>query len=254
VAVTALGEALGRSTLTLDWSEEEEVVANPLRVSGTAGEVLAALGELGGAVMVLMFLGGIASLATRLRRARGAERQQLKWVAFVLALLVIGLIGAALGEAAALDAVGNASWSLFLVSLIVGLPLAIGVAVLRHRLYDIDVVIRRTLVYAGLTATLAGVYLGLVLLSGLAVGDSDLAIAAATLAVAALFRPVLVRIQALVDRRFYRRRYDASQTLESFAARLRDELDLDALGSDLGGVVHETLQPAHVSLWLRSGR
>ena len=227
-------------------------VSNPVGIRG-AGPALDVLATAGGIALVLAVLAALASLRARYRAAAPEERQQLKWLGYSGALLAAGL--AVVIPVEAIMGAKVADFTNAVITLAVAtVPVAMGIAILRHRLYDIDLVIRRTLVYGALTATLAGAYLGLVLLAGLALGDSGLAVAASTLAVAALARPARARIQAAVDRRFYRRRYDASQTLEAFGARLRDELDLEALGADLRGVVRETVQPAHVSLWLREGR
>ena len=226
---------------------------NPLGVEGNLVEVAETASVILGAVGVVL---AAAAVVVRLRRARGTERQQLKWFAYVGVLAAVCLSVAVVSSTLADP--GNAftplavtAWLSGLALVGFGLPIATGIAILRHRLYDIDVVIRRTLVYGGLTATLGAAYLGLVLLAGLAVGRSNVAIAVSTLAVAALFRPARARIQGAVDQRFYRRRYDAAVTLEAFGLRLRDELDLEALAADIRGVVEETVQPAHVSLWLR---
>jgi hypothetical protein len=248
VGLAMAGTAFG--TERYDWGESGSI-ANPLALGGLPGSVLGAIAPIGGVGFAIVLTGCLAGVAVRLRRSSGVERQQLKWFAFTIGLLLVGLSMAAISEAIGFEPLGNVGWTVFLCSLIVGMPVAIAVAILRHRLYDIDVVIRRALVYGSLTATLAAAYLGLVLLAGLAVGESDVAIAISTLAVAALFRPARLRIQAAVDRRFYRRRYDASQTLEAFGGRLRDQVDLETLGVELRGVVGETMQPAHVSLWLR---
>jgi hypothetical protein len=227
--------------------EDYPQLENPYGIESALLDPLTGLAFL---TILIGIVGSSASLVVRFRRARGDLRHQIKWLA---------LAGAVAGPTVPIAAAGNDLWgdagtNVASMLGVLSLPLAAAIAILRHRLYDIDVVINRTLVYGALTAILGGTYLALVVLTGLAVGDSDVAIAGSTLAVAALFRPARARIQAAVDRRFYRRRYDAAQTLEAFSRRLRDELDLAALADDLRGVVGETVQPAHVSLWLRGER
>jgi hypothetical protein len=251
-ALGILGRALGDRELE---TEAPGTWPNPYALPGAAGDLMAGIASTSAVFYGVPALIGVAALVVRMRRSEGIERQQLKWFAYVGVLLLVSLIISAISLAShSLYFLGVAGWSSFLTLSSLGLPLAIGTAILRHRLYDIDVVINRTLVYGALTATLGLTYLSLVLLIGLTLGTSDVAIAVSTLAVAALFRPARSRIQAVVDRRFYRRRYDATRTLEAFGGRLRDELDLDALQRELRGVVADTVQPAHVSLWLRSER
>jgi hypothetical protein len=193
----------------------------------------------------------------RLRRSRGVERQQVKWFAYAEVVLVIGTIAAyTISEASSVPSWARSVGFLLTMVGIAGLPIGVAIAVLRHRLYDIDLLINRTLVYATLTVSLLTVYFGgivvlqrlFVLLTG---QKSTLAVVASTLTIAALFMPLRRRIQSFIDRRFYRRKYDARKTLEAFSAQLRDETDLNALSEDLVGVVRETMQPSHVSLWLR---
>ena len=199
-------------------------------------------------LVLLCVMTAAIHLLLRFRRSRGDERQQFKWFAASAGLLVVTFPVAGYFE------YSDVAGALFSVTL-VALPVSVGIAVVRYRLYEIDLIIRRTLVYGALSALLAGLYFGIVLalqeVFSSFTGGSDLAIAGSTLAVAALFRPARRRFQAFVDRRFYRRRYDAQRTLEAFSARLRDEIDLEALGVELRQVVRETMQPAHVSLWLR---
>jgi hypothetical protein len=184
----------------------------------------------------------------RFRRARGIERQQLRWVALAAALMLLAapviLAASALGIPVLVD------WAAAVCVAV--LPLAVGAAVLRYRLYDLDRIISRTLAYGLLTLLLGGGYALVVLGLGRLLGrESPLVVAAATLAVAALFQPARRRIQAAVDRRFNRRRHDAARIVEGFGARLRDQVDLDTLTADLLGVVDQTMQPTQASLWLR---
>jgi hypothetical protein len=207
-------------------------------------------------IMLALGLIALSSLLVRLRRSKGVERQQVKWFAYALAVLATSASFSFI-VSDTMDVVWLEWVSFVLVMVgVVGLPVAVGIAILRYRLYNIDLLINRTLVYGSLSALLAAVYAGSIVLlqalfRALTGQESQLAVVASTLAIAALFNPLRRRVQGFIDRRFYRRKYDARKTLEAFSTRLRDETDLDALSDDLVGVVRETMQPAHVSLWLR---
>ena len=239
------------------WSERgTQLLRDPVNDEAGPAWILDLLaGAVAFPLMLVAGLAAVISLFVRFRRARGDERQQIKWFAtasaltlgFVFVLQTLNNTHNSLLEA------GLATVALILVP---SIPVATGVAILRYRLYDIDRLINRALVYGLLTAMLAVVYLGSVValqsvLRALTGQESTLAIVASTLAIAAMFNPLRRRIQAFIDRRFYRRKYDAAKTLEAFSAKLRDETDLEALNNELVGVVRETMQPAHVSLWLR---
>jgi hypothetical protein len=227
-------------------------VTNPFGVEAVAG-LSGPVGAVSLPLAVFTGLTPFAALFVRYRRTEEEEgRQQIKWVAYAVVLLTGAIIAVSIWPA--LDGT-VAGLLLFLVGFL-SIPTAIGIAILRHRLYDIDLLVNRTLVYAVLTAALALVYFGGVaslqfVLRPLAGGESQLAVVASTLVIAALFSPLRRRIQSFIDRRFYRKKYDAKETLADFSARLRDETDLEALSGDLVEVVQETMEPEHASLWLR---
>jgi hypothetical protein len=225
---------------------------NPFAPGGVAGEVVGVLDRVTDAMALPAFALAVAGLVVRLWRSRGVERQQLKWFAFSAAL-----VGAGLGSSVFFPG-GWAADLAFLVGLLAlaGLPVTAGIAIFQYRLYDIDVIVNRALVYGPLTATLVVLYVGSVvilqhLLQVLTGGGSQLAIVASTLLIAALFNVLRRRLQSFIDRRFYRSKYDAQKTLSAFAKKLRDETDLDVLGNDLVALVRNTIQPEHVSLWLK---
>jgi hypothetical protein len=230
-------------------------VDNPFGVDLLAGDARRALEVIGYLALLGVALASAISLVRRFRRATGDERQQLKWFGSAAGLLAVVLVVAPVLWSISTDATETAWFVLFFVAF-GAIPIATGIAVLKYRLYDVDLIIRRTLVYGVLTGALAGLYFAIVLVLQAAFSSftqgNELAIAGSTLAAAALFRPARARIQAFVDRRFYRRKYDAQRTLEAFSARLREEIDLQALTGELEGVARETMQPAHVSLWLRT--
>jgi hypothetical protein len=227
-------------------------VQNPLGIEGFSRFYDAVL-----FISSLLYVAVAYSLFVRLRRAGGVERQQIKWFAYAAVATISGTT-IAYSIPDTIDTPLWFEWVGYALVIVTtpAIPISIGIAILRYRLYDIDVLINRTLVYGSLTATLVVLYFGgivvlqrfFVLLTG---QQSTLAVVASTLVIAALFTPLRRRIQSFIDRRFYRSKYDARKTLEAFSARLRDQTDLQAVSDDLVGVVRETMQPAHVSIWLR---
>jgi hypothetical protein len=238
------------SALQPTLQNEDHPVRNPVGLAGTPDPEEGALGAVLIGLLVVCAAAAAISLVLRFRRSQGVERQQLKWFTYAATLMILFMLLSdyLLPQSSIIDALYG-----FVVVLV---PVAAGVAVLRYRLYDIDRLINRTLVYGLVTVLLAGVYAGLVLVlgelsGGLAGGTPSWVVAGATLAVAALFQPARRRVQAVVDRRFNRRRYDAARTVEAFSARLREEVDLDTLSAELLAVVDQTVQPTRAALWLR---
>jgi hypothetical protein len=233
-------------------------IANPFGVEGLAA-LIGTLGLVGLFMTLAVAVAGGISLVVRFRRARGVERQQLKWFSFsgvvFCAVFAIAPVLWYLPDSPGTEWI----WTVLFLLGASTVPIAVGIAILRYRLYDIDLLINRTLVYGSLTVTLVLVYLGSVVLlqeivRAVTGGESQLAVVASTLVIAALFNPLRRRIQSFINRRFYRTRYDAAKTLEALSARLRDETDVGELSNDLLGVVHETVHPEHASLWLRPSK
>ncbi len=256
IAVASLGIALEPGPLSFS-----NGTLNPFGLQGYSW-VLELLGR-SLILLPLCILASAVSLLVRFVYSDRLQRQQIKWIAVAAAAVGVAYLAVLLAEGVFIPGVeegGQPLWAKLLEDAVTlsyaGVPIAVGFAVLRYRLYDIDIVINRALVYGSLTATLVAVYFAVVvvlqrtfiLLTG---GESTLAVVASTLAIAALFNPMRHRFQAAIDRLFYRNKYDAAKTLETFSARLREETDLKALSDDLVAAIRKTMQPAHASLWLR---
>ena len=230
------------------------VLNNPIGVLGRdTGELLGGAWIVG---LVALVLACAVALFVRYRQANDTERNQIKWLLYACAVFLVVYVGGFESGLGGTSSLGGYIWGVFFGLSLMTFPAAIGIAILRYRLYEIDVVVNRTLVYGPLTAVVVLIYLGGVVsleyaFRALTGGESQLAIVASMLAIAALFNPLRHRVQAFVDRRFYRSKYDAKKTLEAFSAKLREGTDLDALNEELLSVVRETMQPAHLSLWLR---
>jgi hypothetical protein len=244
--VALFGAVATAASIALNPGEDERLpgIANPYGIDAPWVGVLFVIGF---GAMLLALAVAAASLVIRMRRGSQLERQQLKVLFLAVlvwpVLVVLSLVGI--------------EWPVVDVLGLLALPVAIGVAILRYRLYDIDVLINRAIVYGALSALLAATYFGAAVLLGALLrpfaAESELAVAGSTLAVVVLFAPLRSRIQRLVDERFYRAKYDAARTLDAFSARLRDQVDLDALERDVLGILDQTVQPAHAGLWLRKG-
>ena len=248
-SVTGVTMVLGFGSVLPGQLSEQTPIANPFGLAGTAGTVATMLFATGLALHVASLLAALACVVLRFRASSGVERQRLRWVAAGASAAVAGLLLSTLIALRIVPRVADVG----VLAALLCLPVAIGVAVLRYRLWDLDRLISRTVAYALVTALLILPYL-LILPAAdrLASGGGSLAVAAATLIAVALFQPLRRRVQALVDRRFNRRRYDAARTVHHFATRLRDQLDLDALETELLAVADQTMQPTHASLWLRA--
>jgi hypothetical protein len=247
VAAWVLGCAFAPTIVTTS-----PATPNPVGVTGPAGDIFKVLAAGGALLFVVTGLAAVLSLVFRYRRAQTAERAQLRWLVYAGALIVVAVaaslvIGPVMGSGNSANNLQNALGT----GAVALVPVAIGIAVLRYRLYDIDRIISRTVAYAIVTGLLAGVYAGLVLLATHVLKvHGPVAVAAATLAAAALFTPVRRRVQSRVDRQFNRARYDADQIAAAFAARLKDTVDLGSVRDDLTGIVSRALEPAHVSVWI----
>ena len=250
LALAIVAQAITPGPMT----EETPAITNPIGIERAAA-IFPVVENVGMSLLMAAVFASVASLIVRFRRSRGDERQQLKWFAYSAALLAISILLGLMSNFMPVLEFGPYGSALQILG-VCSIPIAVAIAILKYRLYDIDLIINRTLVYGSLTAMLVAVYVGAIVLMqrvfvALTGQQSTLAVVASTLLIAALFSPLRQRIQLFIDRSFYRRRYDARKTLEGFSTKLRDKTDLETINDDLVGVVRETMQPAHVSVWLR---